>query len=270
MTYNTDFAQIEVDTQQINLTRFNLRFPEKRPFFLKNSGLFTGDKSDELDLFFSRRIGLDDSGAVVPITAGARLSGKVKEFDVGALNMQTDDAGTSPSNNFSLLRTSRELRGRSSIGAIVINRAGTGRRAGPDDWNRTWGADAKLGLGERVTVTSFAARTETPGLTGREYAYNVDSEYDDGKYQVNVEDGLTGENFTPEVGCLEKEDGYCRYYLQLQQNLRQPKVRSWGFLEFLAHANYTRYEYRDGSLQSAELYADNHFDGRTGTSLQAR
>ena len=69
LTYNTDFAQVEVDTQQINLTRFNLRFPEKRPFFLENSGLFTVGKEDELDLFFSRRIGLDEDGNLVPIAA---------------------------------------------------------------------------------------------------------------------------------------------------------------------------------------------------------
>ena len=77
LTYNTDFAQVEVDTEQINLTRFNLRFPEKRPFFLENSGLFTIGKEDEIDLFFSRRIGLDEDGAIVPILAGGRLTGKI-------------------------------------------------------------------------------------------------------------------------------------------------------------------------------------------------
>ena len=93
LTYNTDFAQVEVDTQQINLTRFNLRFPEKRPFFLENSGLFTVGKGSELDLFFSRRIGLDENGVLVPIKGGGRLSGKVNGVNVGVLNMQTDDVG---------------------------------------------------------------------------------------------------------------------------------------------------------------------------------
>ena len=75
LTYNTDFAQVEVDTQQINLTRFNLRFPEKRPFFLENSGLFTDRaRRSEIDLFFSRRIGLDEDGNLVPIRGGARLT----------------------------------------------------------------------------------------------------------------------------------------------------------------------------------------------------
>ena len=102
LTYNTDFAQVEVDTQQINLSRFNLRFPEKRPFFLENSGLFTIGKDEELDLFFSRRIGLDEDGAIVPIVGGGRLSGKINGFNVGVLNMQTDDIRRGPANNFSV------------------------------------------------------------------------------------------------------------------------------------------------------------------------
>ncbi|MGH3119157.1 MAG: DUF5916 domain-containing protein, partial [Gaiellales bacterium] len=93
-TYNTDFAQVEVDTQQINLTRFNLRFPEKRPFFLENSGLFRVGKGNELDLFFSRRIGLDDNGTLVPIRGGGRLSGKTNGVNVGVLNMQTAEVGS--------------------------------------------------------------------------------------------------------------------------------------------------------------------------------
>src|SRR4030095_8643017 len=87
LSYNTDFAQVEVDTQQINLSRFNLRFPEKRPFFLENSGLFTIGKGSELDLFFSRRIGLDENGSIVPIRGGGRLSGKINGVNVGVLNI---------------------------------------------------------------------------------------------------------------------------------------------------------------------------------------
>ena len=100
LTYNTDFAQVEVDNQQINLTRFNVRFPEKRPFFLENSGLFNVGASasgafstGDLDLFFSRRIGLDDNGNLVPIIGGGRLSGKTNGYNVGFLNMQTDALG---------------------------------------------------------------------------------------------------------------------------------------------------------------------------------
>ena len=268
-TYNTDFAQVEVDTQQINLTRFNLRFPEKRPFFLENSGLFTIGKGQELDLFFSRSIGLDDNGALVPIKGGARLSGKANGFNVGALNMQTGDVRSNPANNFSVLRVSRELPSRSGVGAMFVNRTATGSLARTDDWNRTWGADARLGLGEHFTTSGFAARTETPGLTGRDYAYNVDSGWDDGQHRAAFQYGVTGEDFNPEVGFLENEDGYRRIYFQFEETMRQQWVRDLGFREFLPHANYTRYTYLDGGLQNQELHVDNHWDWENGNYIAA-
>ena len=268
-TYNTDFAQVEVDTQQINLTRFNLRFPEKRPFFLENSGLFTIGKGNELDLFFSRSIGLDDNGALVPITGGGRLSGKANGFNVGALNMQTGDVRSRPGNNFSVMRVSRELPSRSGIGAMFVNRTATGSLAKAEDWNRTWGADARLGLGEHFTTSGFAARTETPGLTGRDYAYNVDSMWDDGQHRAAFQYGVTGEDFNPEVGFLENENGYRRMHFQFEETMRQDWVRALGFREFLPHANYTRYTYLDGGLQNQELHVDNHWDWENGNYIAA-
>src|SRR5688572_13023967 len=181
-TVNTDFAQVEVDTQQINLTRFNLRFPEKRPFFQENSELFTIGKGQELDLFFSRRIGLDENGELVPIIGGGRLTGKAGGLNVGALNMQTADVGERPGSNFSVFRVSKELRNRSSVGGMFVNRSATGDLATAGDWNRTWGADARFGVGEYFTLAGFAARTETPGRSGRDYAFNLDSRYDNGTH----------------------------------------------------------------------------------------
>ena len=264
LTVNTDFAQVEVDTQQINLSRFNLRFPEKRPFFLENSGLFTIGKDDELDLFFSRRIGLDENGVLVPITAGGRLTGKVAGLNVGVLNMQTDDTPTVSANNFSVMRVSRELPNRSGIGAMFVNRSATGELSGSDNWNRTWGADGRLGLGEYFTMAGFAARTETPGLTGRDYAYNIDSEYSDSRHRVGFEYGRTGEDFNPEVGFLENEDGYRRMFFRVQETMRQQKIRDWGFREWQPHATYTRYDYLDGGLSNADLHVDNHWDWENG------
>jgi hypothetical protein len=267
VTYNTDFAQVEVDTEQINLTRFNLRFPEKRPFFLENSGLFAIGKEDEVDLFFSRRIGLDEDGNLVPIKAGARLTGKVNGVNVGVLNMQTDDVGLQPENNFSVLRVSRELRNRSGIGAMFVNRSATGDGAGSDDWNRTYGLDARLGVGEHFTMGAFGARTGTPGLAGRDFAYNVDSEYDDGTHRAGLEYGRTGEAFNPEVGFLEKEGGYSRMFFRYHETMRQPWVRDWGFREWQPHVQYTRYEYLDGGLNAAELHLDNHWDWENGNRI---
>ncbi len=95
LTYNTDFAQVEVDEQQINLTRFRLFFPEKRPFFLENAGNFSMGKSRQVELFFSRRIGIAPPGVPVPILAGARLSGKAGSYNLGFLNMQTENVPVS-------------------------------------------------------------------------------------------------------------------------------------------------------------------------------
>jgi hypothetical protein len=275
VTVNTDFAQVEVDTQQINLTRFNLRFPEKRPFFLENSGLFTVGKEEEVDLFFSRRIGLDDDGNLVPIRGGGRLTGKVSGFNVGVLNMQTGastslsegEMVTRPGDNFSVLRVSRELRNRSGIGAMFVNRSATGDLAQSGNWNRTYGADARLGVGEHFTFAGFGARTQTPRLRGRDYSYNIDSEYDDGLHRVGFEYGRTGEAFNPEVGFLEKEGGYRRFHVRYHETMRQQKIRDWGFREWQPHIQYTRYDYLDGGLQNAELHFDNHWDWENGNRI---
>ena len=118
-TFNTDFAQVEVDNQQINLDRFNLFFPEKRPFFLENAGVFSvsnqgpasGMNLGQTDLFFSRRIGITDDGAQIPILGGARLSGKVSDtVTVGVLNMQTDSiSGVAQANNFTYRRAGGQV-----------------------------------------------------------------------------------------------------------------------------------------------------------------
>ncbi len=267
LTYNTDFAQVEVDTQQINLTRFNLRFPEKRPFFLENSGLFSIGKGNELDLFFSRRIGLNGNGGIVPIRGGGRLSGKMNGFNLGALNMQTEAAGGQSANNFSVLRVSRELPRRSGLGVMFANRTATGGLARPGDWNRTWAADARLGIGESMAVSGFAARTETPSLTGRDFAYNVDGVFDNGRHRVNLEYGMTGEDFNPEVGYLETAGGYRRMHVRVAESLRQARVQRWGFRELLPHASYTRFDYLDGGLNNAELHVDNDHDWENGLFL---
>ena len=270
LTYNTDFAQVEVDTQQINLTRYNLRFPEKRPFFLENAELFTvgqgnGFGPNDLDLFFSRRIGLDEDGNLVPIRGGARFTGKANGVNVGLLNIQTDEVGHRAANNFTTLRVSRDLPSRSGVGAMFVNRTATGNLAGTDNWNRTWGLDGRVGVRETMTFAGFAAKTQTPGLAGRQYAWNVTSDYDDGKTRMSLDYGVTGADFNPEVGFLEREDGYRRIQVNVGQTLRQEKIRSWGFRELSPHVNYTRYDYLDGGgLLSAELHADNHWDWENG------
>jgi hypothetical protein len=192
-TVNTDFAQVEIDDQQVNLDRFNLFFPEKRPFFLENAGFFTVGNPGEVDLFFSRQIGIGPDGEQIPIRGGARLSGKAGNYNVGLLNMQTgelpaqaalgettgpaelgDIAGL-PGSNFSVLRVSRDLPNRSSIGGLFVNRSSVGDLAKPDDHNRTYAVDGKLGVRQHTVVSSFAARTASPEIDDSDYAYNLRS-----------------------------------------------------------------------------------------------
>jgi hypothetical protein len=263
-TYNTDFAQVEVDNQQINLTRFNLRFPEKRPFFQENSGLFRIGQGNEVDLFFSRRIGLDNNGNIVPIRGGGRLTGKVNGFNVGILNMQTDDIASTPANNFSVVRASRELRNRSGVGLMFINRSATGHLAGSDNWNRTWGTDARFGVGEHFTLSGYGARTETPGRLGRDFAYNANAQWEDDRRNAQLEYGSTGENFNPEVGFLETPGGYSRYRVSYGEVWRQEGVRARGFRELNPHMNFTRFDYKDGGLLNADMHVDNHWDWENG------
>ncbi|MFQ5792629.1 MAG: DUF5916 domain-containing protein, partial [Acidobacteriota bacterium] len=263
LTYNTDFAQVEVDEQQINLTRFNLFFPEKRPFFLENAGLSSIGRGSfrgrAIELFFSRRIGIDPSGSLVPILGGARLSGKAGEYNVGFLNMQTERVeGITAANNFTVASVSRELPNRSSLGALFVNRVATGSDAGQDNWNRTWGLEGKLGFGESLTFTGFAARTETPGTRGSEQALNIRGEYQKLGGRTWLEYTEVGDAFNPEVGFLRRQD-YRNLDTGWFLNIRVPSV-SW-LRELRPHVTYRGFWNREtGFKESETLHIDSHVD----------
>ena len=178
LTYNTDFAQVEVDQEQVNLDRFNLFFPEKRPFFLENAGQFSVGSPGEVDLFFSRRIGIGPDGEIVPIIGGARLSGKIKNTNIGFLNLFTDDVGelAIEKNNFTVARINQQVAQRSSVGAIFINRQGMGEA--DNDYNRTYALDGKWGLGKKATISGFYAKTDTPGEELDEQAFKLLGSYE--------------------------------------------------------------------------------------------
>ena len=251
VTYNTDFAQVEVDEQVVNLTRFSVRFPEKRSFFLENAGLFAAGKSG-IDLFFSRRIGIDPSGAAVPIIGGIRLSGKVGAFNVGLLNMETDDIpGITAKNNFTVARVSRELPNRSSLGGIVVNREATG--SVPDDWNRTWGVDGKLGIGQYTDIEGFMARTETPGRTGPESAYDIRARYTRRGGNLRIEYAQVGDDFNPEVGFLTRKN-YRLLDYGVWKNFRSANL-PW-LREFRPHASVRTYWNFDGFKETETIHLD--------------
>ena len=205
-TYNTDFAQVEDDLQQISLTRFNLFFPEKREFFLEGRGIFDfgGRGGPTPILFFSRRIGLD-GGRPVPIEAGGRLTGKVGPYSIGVLNIQTDEEPVSGARatNFSVVRVKRDVLRRSNIGVLMTRRSVSTVGDGSND---VFGVDGAFAFFDNVRLDAYLARTRTPGLSGDDTSYRARLNYDGDRYGVILDRLAVGDNFNPEVGFLRRDD----------------------------------------------------------------
>lgn len=257
-TVNTDFAQVEVDDEQVNLTRFDLFFPEKRPFFLENSGIFEFGTPREVELFFTRRIGLDEDRNPVPIDGGVRLSGKVGPYQIGVLNMQTRSVdGAAPANNYSVARFSRELPNRSSIGVIGVNRQSTTRFEDAPRFNRTYGVDANFGFGKYANWFNYAAKTESPHLIGSDHAYSSRFEYDDSRHEFSVGYLEVGHNFNPEVGFLRRA-GYRKpnYFYRYTHYLNKSRIRS-----IEPHVLSTKW-YTLGSNEKESAFEHYHVDTR--------
>jgi hypothetical protein len=264
LTINTDFAQVEVDEEQVNLTRFDLFFPEKRPFFLENSGYLTVGTPQEVELFFSRRIGIDASGLQIPILGGARLSGKHGRYNIGLLNMQTEAvAGVAPANNFTVARLAREFGRRSSVGVIATNKSPTGSQADPYHSNQTYGVDAKIGIGDHLTLFNYAAKTQTPGRVGRDRAASSSFLYDSDL--LRLEGGYTevGDDFNPEVGFVQRV-GYRRPNYGVYVS---PRPKNSRFIRrFWPHHHWQGYYRFDGRQESGFRHTDFRVDFQNGSS----
>jgi hypothetical protein len=265
VTYNTDFAQVEADDQQINLDRFNLFFPEKRPFFLENAGQFTVGNGQQVELFFSRRIGIGEEGEVIPIDGGVRLSGKIgSSTNVGLLYMASEAVeGIAPGNKFTVARVNRELANRSAIGAIIIDRNGDGSHlvAESDDKNRTYGIDGRLGFGENTLFLGWAAKTDTPGLDGDDHAFSLKADYDSAKWFNSLEYTEIADNFNPEVGFLTRK-GYRKVSGLIFRRIRPEDL--WGLQEVRPHVSYNGYWDFDGFQETGFLHMDTHWEWPSG------
>ncbi len=266
-TYNTDFAQVEVDTQQINLDRFNLFFPEKRPFFLENAGLFSVGIGGEAEVFFSRAIGIGPDGLAIPIVGGGRLSGRVSQrTSVGIINMQTaeQDGRGIPANNFSVARVQHELPNRSAVGAIFVNRKATGDLAGDSDYNSSYAFDGRVGFGQNGLVNGFVARSQTPGLSGDQYAFNIGASHNTEKWRLGAGYAEVADDFNPEVGFLARENGFRKAEFSVNRNIRLQPGTFWKFHELRPHVGYDWYWNFDGLVESARLHVDQHWQLRAG------
>ena len=246
-TYNTDFAQVEVDEQQVNLTRFSLFFPEKREFFLEGRGIFDFGRpagqpgrrggrrqggprgagglggGDVPTVFFSRRIGLEQ-GQTVPVLGGGRLTGKAGRFSIGALNIQTDDAlgASAVATNFTVLRLKRDLLRRSRIGGIFTGRSVSTVGNGS---NEAFGLDAAFSFYDNVHFNGYYARTRTPGLDDDDASYQGAFSYTGDRYGFQLDRLRVGDHFNPEIGFLRRDD-FRRTFTSARFSPRPASIRA--------------------------------------------
>jgi len=209
LTANTDFAQTEVDEAVVNLTRFPLFFPEKREFFLERAGIFEfgpggrrgGVAERNLQMFFSRRIGLTDDRRPVPILGGGKLTGRLAGFDLGLLDVQTDRFEGRPHSNYAVLRAKRNVSGRSNVGVFASNHVAGGGRA-----NTVLGADLNFSIFKNSDLAGFVGRSSTPGLRGNDWVGRGKFNYFTDLHEVFLEHLYVGPAFQHDVGFVRRRD----------------------------------------------------------------
>lgn len=271
LTYNTDFAQVEVDQQQVNLTRFSLFFPEKREFFLEGRGIFNfgqggigagggpgGGGGAAPTLFYSRRIGLE-GGEPVDILGGGRITGKLGDFDVGAVNIQTRQAGQTrddqsidlPSTNFTVLRLRRDILERSSVGVLFENRSHSTLTGGS---NQAYGADAAFSFLDDWNFVTYWAGTRTDELadrlTGSNKSYRGQFNYAGDLWGLGLDHLFVGGAFNPEIGFVRRR-GFRQSAVSGRFSPRPASIEWIRQLTFEGSVDY--FENEPGSLDRLEL-----------------
>ena len=217
LTINTDFAQVEADQEQVNLTRFSLFFPEQRPFFLEGASIFdvgiprpSFRRPPPLLLFYSRRIGLA-KGYAIPILGGAKMTGKVGPYGIGILNVLTnafkDDEFQigeppidEPRTNYSVARVNRDILAGSTVGGIFINKQDV------DAYNRTAGLDFSYRPTREINVQGLWSRTFEPDISGNSNAFFIGGDWRTNLFRLNGSYTDIGEDFNPEVGYIQRSD----------------------------------------------------------------
>lgn len=202
LTYNPDFAQVEVDQQQMNVDRFELFYPEKRQFFLENSDLFAGyGYSSSVTPFFSRRIGLD-----APVLAGARLSGKIgSDLRIGFMNMTTEKTGEQLSRNFTVLSVQRKMFSRSNLGFIMVNKEYLNHPDTVQMFNRVAGVDFNLASSNNFwSGKFFYHRSFQPGDPDKQYAQGASLGYNRKNINIRLSQTSVGDNYRAETGFVRR------------------------------------------------------------------
>ena len=207
-TLNPDFAQVEVDDAVVNLTRFPLFFPERREFFLERAGVFDfsvggrrGGQSERLlQMFFPRRIGLTEDRRPLPVLAGAKVTGRVGDVDLGVLNMQTNNFEGRPADNYSVVRVKKNILARSNVGAFITNRQS---RAG-NDRNSFAGGESNFTFLKNTEVHASLGRSFTQGATGDQMMGRLKFDRLTERYEVFAEHLYIGDEFRHDLGYVQR------------------------------------------------------------------
>ena len=240
LTWNTDFAQVEADNAQVNLTRFSLFFPEKREFFLERAGEFTFGEPRSTEAFFSRRIGIDND-----IMGGGRLTGQVGPFSIGFLSLQTRDGEDTPGANNAVARIRVNVLPRTTVGGIFTNlqnSVGHNRVAGGDLAVRFWNSSFLTAWGANVW--------DSDPLPGSAFAGSVDFALANDLWQVGAGYLDIGEGYLPELGLVRRGDQVRR---KADAGLT-PRFEgsTWARQLFLT-GSAMQIDGQDGNEQSAEI-----------------
>jgi len=257
-TMNTDFAQVEADNTQLNLTRFSLFFPEKREFFLERSGIFEHGSSRRTQTFFSRRIGLTES-----ILAGGRLTGQIGRFNIGVLNIETGpDVGTigeklgrifgEESANNAVARIQTNFGARGSAGVIFTN------YERGDSWNRALGVDIAQRFGSASSVSAWYTDVRDANSDLNDVAGHVGINYRDDIYGASLDYTSVGENYNPALGFVRRRD--MRQYINTVTY--SPYLEKGPFRQMTFHSMHILTNGQDNDLQSWSVNTSLGFTSR--------
>ena len=270
VTVNPDFAQAEADEQQVNLTQFSQFFPEKREFFLENSGIFyVGDAArnnrvslaptpdEDMLLFFSRRIGLAPDGRSVPIPGGVRLTGRALGATMGALSMRTQaiagPAGVvQAANEYSVLRLRRNLFAGSDVGIVALDREGQG--SATPNWNRLIGADANFRLPGEWDWNSYGVGSRKPGKSGGQYTYRSTVSHEGNFFHAKAGLLEIGSGFSDDIGYFRRTDTR-KYLLDVGVRPRPRWIAGTGVRELHPHITWNYYENLRGEMTAKSLHS---------------
>ena len=273
-TVNTDFSQVEADEQQVNLTRFSLFFPEKRDFFLENSGVFQfGSGTDGAEAvagvvaaagrMFRRtwcsssvgRLACPTAGDAIPLLAGTRLTGRTGAYSIGALNIQQREKGISPSTNFTALRLRRNVLANSDIGVMLLNKEVAG-----DAYNRALGTDANFRFFRDLTFNFALAKTDSPATkipgSGDDWYSKSSFGYRDNFWETRGAFQTFGTRLNDEMGFVPRT-GVNNGEFYIGTHIRPKRLQSW-LRETMPHFQIENFAKRhEGGLQSR--YTDWHW-----------